>query len=117
VGELVAKDFDGDTFFGTIKSIRTGNDFHKLWHVVYNDNDREHWNLDEVSIGIALFRKMTETQILTPLSKKKSSRSNPNNNKNRSNENKIKAKSKRLAARNSDDDSVFSHGNCEALCL
>jgi hypothetical protein len=78
---------------------------------VCKDDDREDWNFDEVSIGIALFRKMTETQISTPLSKKKSSRSNPNNNKNRSYENKIKVKSKRLAARNSDENSVFSHGN------
>jgi hypothetical protein len=111
VGEPVAKDFDGDTFFGSITSVRTGDDFHKLWHVVYNNDDREDWNFDEDVIGIALYRKMTETEFSTPKNKNKPSTTNNKNKKNRSNENKIKAKLKRAAARNNNDDSVFSHGN------
>jgi hypothetical protein len=110
VGEPVAKDFDGDTFFGSITSICTGDDFNKLWHVVYNDDDdREDWNLNEVIVGTALYRKMTETEFPTPKNKKPS-RNNPKNNKTRSNEKKMKAKLKRAGASNGND-SVFSHGN------
>lgn len=56
----IAKDFDGDVYFGHVKSYVPSTDNDEgvdLWSIVYDDGDAEDFEEDELMIGFLLYRK------------------------------------------------------------